>query len=53
MCLGFHAGWIWGLTGNGPFDYWNIIMNGAFYSATSWIIHQIVTRIEGDTNDSL
>lgn len=38
MCLGF---WVGAFVGYfyGPFDPWNIIFNGAFYSGTTWILH--------------
>ena len=38
MCFGFWVGLFLGLL-FGPFEWWNIIMNGAFYSATTWLIH--------------
>lgn len=41
MCLGF---WIGAFVGffYGPFNQWNIIFNGAFYSGTTWILHCII-----------
>ena len=49
MCLGFQCGWLIGLSG-GPFEFWNILYNGAFYAATTWIIHVIVQYL-GNGND--
>jgi hypothetical protein len=49
MCLGFQCGWIIGFF-SGPFDYWNVLYNGAFYAATTWIIHAIVQFL-GNGND--
>jgi hypothetical protein len=40
MCLGFWVGIVLGLF-YGPFPWWNPL-NGAFYSATTWIIHCVV-----------
>lgn len=41
MCTGFHVGWFIGIF-FGPFVFWNIIFNGAFYSGTCWIINALV-----------
>ena len=49
MCLGFQIGWIMSLFG-GPFPEWNILYNGAFFAATTWIIHAVVQFL-GNGND--
>jgi hypothetical protein len=49
LCLGFQFGWIMGLF-NGPFPAWNVLYNGAFYAATTWIIYCIVQYL-GNGND--
>lgn len=41
MCLGFWVGLITGFF-YGPFEYWNILFNGSFYSATTWLLYNIV-----------
>ncbi len=38
MCFGFWVGVLLGCF-YGPFEWWNILLNGAFYSATCWFIH--------------
>lgn len=38
MCSGFWIGAIIGLL-YGPFENWNIIFNGTFYSGTTWLIY--------------
>jgi hypothetical protein len=45
MCLGFWLGLFLGIA-YGPFPWWNPL-NGAFYSATTWIIHCIVQFFGG------
>ena len=40
MCLGFWVGIVLGIF-YGPFVWWNPL-NGAFFSATTWIIHCII-----------
>jgi len=49
MCLGFQVGMILGIF-SGPFDHWNLLYNGAFYSALTWIIHCVVQYL-GNGND--
>jgi hypothetical protein len=49
MCLGFHVGWAIGIY-SGPFQPWNILYNGAFYAALTWIIHALVQYL-GSGND--
>lgn len=41
LCTGF---WVGALIGwfYGPFQFWNILFNGAFYSGCGWIIHCLV-----------
>lgn len=38
MCTGF---WIGAAIGAlyGPFEQWNVLFNGAFYSGTCWLLH--------------
>jgi hypothetical protein len=49
LCLGFQIGWFIGCF-SGPFDYWNIIYNGAFFAATTWILNCFVQYL-GNGND--
>lgn len=36
MCFGFWVGLFLGIF-YGPFESWNVLLNGAFYSATCWM----------------
>lgn len=49
LCFGF---WVGALIGSfyGPFQWWNIIFNGAFYTGCVWIIH-CVTQYLGNGYD--
>lgn len=49
MCLGFQFGWVIGVF-NGPFNNLNILYNGCFFAATTWIIHAFVQYL-GNGND--
>jgi hypothetical protein len=49
LCTGFHIGWFVGLF-YGPFDAWNVIFNGAFYTACVWILYSFVQFL-GNGND--
>lgn len=49
MCFGFWVGLSLGVF-YGPFESWNVLLNGAFYSATCWIIH-CVTAFLGSGQD--
>jgi hypothetical protein len=46
MCVGFWIGILMG-TFYGPYEWWNIVLNGAYYSGTSWIINAIVLYLGG------
>ena len=49
MCMGFQIGWVMGVFG-AAFPAWNILYNGAFFAATTWIIHALVQFL-GNGND--
>ena len=40
ICTGFHVGWLLGLF-YGPFESYNIICNGAFYAALTYIAAKV------------
>jgi hypothetical protein len=44
MCVGFQIGWVLGVF-DGPFSWWNVILNGGFYSGTTWLLHTLVVYL--------